>query len=172
MAVYPKLDWTRGGSRAVVLPAIALLWWFDPLRVRLRAALFGAVACFGGADARLSLAIPNDLYEEFDPNNFVSKFARSGVHQRARSLHPRLSRIRRCRDRAAGRRRSDSCTTAKRPPHIIMVFDEGSFDITAAPGIKVPPGYAGSLPLLRRQVAIACWSKAPAGRAGTPNTTC
>ena len=27
-------------------------------------------------------------------------------------------------------------------PHIIMLLDESSFDITAAPGIKVPPGYA------------------------------
>ncbi len=36
-----------------------------------------------------------------------------------------------------------SCTPAKKPPHIIMVHDELSFDIRLAPGIKVPPGYGG-----------------------------
>ena len=34
-----------------------------------------------------------------------------------------------------------SCRAPARRPHIVMVLDESSFDITAAPGIKVPPGY-------------------------------
>src|SRR4029077_4151104 len=33
------------------------------------------------------------------------------------------------------------CVPAPKPPHIIMVHDESSFDIRVAPGIKVPPGY-------------------------------
>ena len=77
LAVYPKLGWMIAAVAAVVLPVIALLWWFDPFRVRLRAALLGALGCLAALCA-LSLAIPNDLYEEFDPNNFVSKFARTG----------------------------------------------------------------------------------------------
>ena len=32
--------------------------------------------------------------------------------------------------------------SAGKRPHIVLVLDEASFDITAAPGIKVPPGYA------------------------------
>ena len=139
MAVYPKLGWTVAAVAAVVLPAIALLWWFDPFRVRLRAALVGALACFAALCA-LSLAIPNDLYEEFDPNNFVSKFARTGFTS-VFDLYTRgyLESDAVVTERLAAAQ--DSCTTAKRPPHIVMIFDEGSFDITRVPGIKVWPGY-------------------------------
>src|SRR5258708_22908392 len=35
----------------------------------------------------------------------------------------------------------ETCQTAGKPPHIIMVHDESSFDITAVPGIRVPPDY-------------------------------
>jgi hypothetical protein len=34
-----------------------------------------------------------------------------------------------------------ACNPARKLPHIILLHDESSFDITAAPGIKVPPGY-------------------------------
>ena len=139
MAVYPRLGWTVAAVAAVVLPAIALLWWLDPFRVRLRAALLGAVACFV-ALCGLSLAIPNDLYEEFDPNNFVSKFARTGFTS-IFDLYTRgyLESDAVVTERLAAAQ--DSCTTAKRPPHIVMIFDEGSFDITRVPGVKVWPGY-------------------------------
>jgi phosphoglycerol transferase MdoB-like AlkP superfamily enzyme len=33
------------------------------------------------------------------------------------------------------------CAPSAKPPHIIMVHDESSFDIRAIPGIKVPPKY-------------------------------
>ena len=38
-------------------------------------------------------------------------------------------------------RRPMSCHPPAKRPHIIMLLDESSFDITAAPGIKVPPDY-------------------------------
>ena len=34
-----------------------------------------------------------------------------------------------------------SCTPTSKPPHIILVHDESSFDIRAASGVKVPAGY-------------------------------
>ena len=34
-----------------------------------------------------------------------------------------------------------SCSPKGKLPHIILLHDESSFDITAAPVIKVPPGY-------------------------------
>jgi hypothetical protein len=37
---------------------------------------------------------------------------------------------------------SESCQPAKKPPHVIMVLDEASFDIRAVPGVKVPLDYA------------------------------
>src|SRR5208282_2166500 len=33
------------------------------------------------------------------------------------------------------------CKPATKPPNIIMLLDESSFDITASPSAKVPPGY-------------------------------
>jgi hypothetical protein len=33
------------------------------------------------------------------------------------------------------------CKPAIKPPHIILIHDESSFDIRSAPGIKVPPDY-------------------------------
>jgi hypothetical protein len=35
----------------------------------------------------------------------------------------------------------DACAPAHKPPHIVMVLDESSFDMTALPGIEVPRGY-------------------------------
>jgi hypothetical protein len=34
-----------------------------------------------------------------------------------------------------------ACHPSRKLPHIILLHDESSFDITAAPGVKVPPGY-------------------------------
>ena len=34
-----------------------------------------------------------------------------------------------------------SCTPSAKPPHIILVHDESSFDIRVAPGVKVPADY-------------------------------
>jgi phosphoglycerol transferase MdoB-like AlkP superfamily enzyme len=36
----------------------------------------------------------------------------------------------------------EECEATAKRPHIIMLLDESSFDITAAPGIKVPQGYS------------------------------
>ena len=140
LAVFPKLGWTVAAVAAAVLPMIALLWWFDPFRVRLRAALPGALGCLMALCA-LSLAVPNDLYEEFDPNNFVSKFARTGFTS-IFDLYTRgyLESDATATERLAATAQG-TCVTAKKPPHIVMIFDEGAFDITRVPGIKVWPGY-------------------------------
>jgi phosphoglycerol transferase MdoB-like AlkP superfamily enzyme len=36
----------------------------------------------------------------------------------------------------------EACDATAKRPHIIMLLDESSFDVTAAPGVKVPAGYA------------------------------
>ncbi len=140
LAIYPKLGLTIAATAAVVLPAAALLWWFDPFRVRLRAALFGSLGCFLALGA-LSLSVPYDLYEEFVPHSFVSKFARTGftgVYDLY--AHGYLESDAVVTERLAATAQ-DTCATSKTRPHIVMVFDEGSFDITRVPGIKVWPGY-------------------------------
>jgi len=35
----------------------------------------------------------------------------------------------------------ETCDTTVKRPHIIMLLDESSFDVTAAPGVRVPKGY-------------------------------
>ena len=63
-----------------------------------------------------------------------------------------------------------ACPASRR--NIIMVLDEASFDVTAIPGIKVPPSYARPFPVVRRQDADARASRVRAVRPGTPNTMC
>jgi hypothetical protein len=140
LTIYPELGRTILLAAAVVIPVIAALWWFDPLRVRLRAAALGAALCLGGLSA-LALTVPHDLYEEFENANYVSKFARTGVTgvvdlyargylESAAVASGRLAAV-----------PDEACRPAAKPPHIVMVFDESSFDITQIAGIKVPPGY-------------------------------
>ena len=78
MKIFPQL----GAKVAIVctlgLAALMAIWYFDPMRVRRRVALAGAGLSFA-ALIGLSLTIPNDPWDEFYAENYVSKFARSGV---------------------------------------------------------------------------------------------
>jgi hypothetical protein len=58
--VFPDLTLWVALAAAVVVPAIVLLWWFDPLRVRFRVAALGAVTCLAALGG-LALALPSDL---------------------------------------------------------------------------------------------------------------
>jgi hypothetical protein len=140
LTIFPQLGSTVAAAAAMALPALALLWWLDPYRVRLRAASLGALACVGGLGA-IEFVVPSDPYDEFYSGNYVSKFARSGVtgiydlvtrgyFEADASVPDRLG--------AAG---GDTCRPSVRPPHIVMVFDESSFDASRLPGIQLPPNY-------------------------------
>ena len=140
LTVFPNLWSMVLLAAALVVPAIGLLWWFDPFRVRAKMALAGAVVSFALLCA-LSLGVPSDLYEEFADTNYISKFARSGVTgtvdlftrgylESDETVAERLSAV-----------ADATCQTARKPPHIVMVFDESSFDITRVPGVKVAANY-------------------------------
>lgn len=140
LTIYPDLWLKAIIAAAFAVPALALMWWFDPLRVRVRVAAAGAVLCLAGA-AGISLAAPMKPYEAFFPDGYVSKFINSGADAILEFVtHGYMESDANVVDNfqlaAAG-----SCQTAAKPPHIILVLDESSFDITAAPGIKVGPGY-------------------------------
>jgi hypothetical protein len=96
------------------------------------------------------VAAPEQPWEPFQGVNHISNLARSGVvavsrltstgwieaDPAANSLTPRAY--------AAGRPMlppGEDCDTSVKRPHIIMLLDESSFDVTAAPGVKVPKGY-------------------------------
>ena len=140
MNIFPQLGAKVAIAATFGLIALALIWYFDPRRVPRRHALAGAVACLGGLIA-LSLAVPNDPWEEFYAENYVSKFARSGVTAIS-DLITRgvLESDATVSERLAGGAADETCAV-HRPPHIVMVFDESSFDARAIPGIKLPAGY-------------------------------
>ena len=140
LTVFPGLAAKVAAVAGIVLPLLALFWWFDPYRVRLRTAALGAVVCLAALSA-LSLAVPMDREKAFESTDYVSQFARSGTL----AVFDLATRGLMEADSAAIDRLSTaapvSCTPGQRLPHIILVLDELSFDISAVPGVKVPPGY-------------------------------
>lgn len=138
--IFPSLRWMVAVALAAILPVLFLMWRFDPFRVRRRTASAGAVACLGGIVA-LGLLQPLEPFESFSGGNFISTFARSGVEAVAElTTHGLLES-----DAVSANRldapSDDACRPARKPPHIVLVHDESSFDIRALPGVKVPPGY-------------------------------
>ena len=124
---------------ALLAVALTLTWYFDPFRVRRSVAMLGATACFAGL-VGLALAFPSDPWEEFYGENYFSKFTRSGVMAVGdlitRGVLESDAKVSEQLAATAGK----PCTVSK-PPHIVMVFDESSFDARAIPGIKIPAGY-------------------------------
>jgi hypothetical protein len=124
----------------VLLPALGLIWWIDSMRVRLRTATAGFAFCLAGI-VGVAAAYPEQDWEAFFSESYVSRFSRSGISA--------LSAL-----AAQGFMESDAvvterlkmlpevtCTPSGKPPHIVLVHDESSFDIRALPDVKVPAGY-------------------------------
>src|SRR5207249_1892199 len=85
--------------------------------------------------------VPEEPWEPFQGVNHLSNFSRSGVIEASGYLSQGLLDA----DAHAADRLNMATNATCRPtgkrPHIIMVLDESSFDITDAPDIKVPPDY-------------------------------
>src|SRR5581483_10298269 len=115
-------------------------WRFDPFRVyrwKAATALFG---CLAGLTA-LELHLPMQPFEAFYGGNQVSQFARSGVDAVHELLtHGMMEADASTTDRLQPSGES-SCQPRHRPPHIILIHDESSFDIRMAPSVRVPAGY-------------------------------
>src|SRR5437764_8169207 len=135
--VFPHLDTKATLAIGLLAFGMALIWYFDSFRVRRTVAALGAAACFTGLVV-LALAFPSDPWEEFYGENYFSKFTRSGVTAVGDFLVRGVLES----DAAVSDRLAAGATCAPvNPPHIIMVFDESSFDIRAIPDVKVPAGY-------------------------------
>jgi hypothetical protein len=140
LTVFPGLGQKIVLSLLLATPLIALIWWLDPHRVRLRTASMGCAACLVGLSG-VTFTFPSDPYDEFASVGFVSKFGRSAttavVDYFTRGLldadAPAAERL----NLAIGQ----NCTPTARLPHIIMIHDESSFDFSVVPSIKVPPSY-------------------------------
>jgi len=139
MTVFPGLGRTLAAVAVLTLAILVLLWRFDTLRVRLPVAALGGVVCLAALTA-LSFAVSPDREEEFWDENYVSKFARSGTtgiaHFMVRGLLEADDAV--AEHLGAG---EEPCRPRVKPPHIVMILDESSFDAGMIPGIKLPPGY-------------------------------
>jgi hypothetical protein len=90
----------------------------------------GGVAC-----------VPQEDWEAFFGDRYVSKFSRSGVAAiSALMMQGYMESDAVVTDRLI-MLPGTTCAPIGKPPHIILVHDESSFDIRVAPGIKVPAGY-------------------------------
>src|SRR5215470_947102 len=127
---------------SLALPALTLLWLVDPFRVRLRTATTGFVGC-AAALVGVAIAFPQEEWDAFAGDGYVSKFSRSGVAALSElATHGYMESDAAITDRLKTLP-NEICAPLARPPHIILVHDESSFDIRVLPGVKVPADYGG-----------------------------
>ena len=140
LAVIPGLRAQLAFAGFVLAMLLAIAWRLDPLRMRLRVSALGGTSCLAALTV-LSLSFPTDLYEDFFGQNYVSKFARTGVEAMHELItHGYLD----SRSATAEQLKVPpvaACAPTRKLPHIILLHDESNFDITAIPGVNVPPGY-------------------------------
>ena len=137
---------SSSSSAAVLIaaPLLVIMWRIDPFRVpRLRFRSPARSACASLPSPACRSQCPEEPWEQFQGINHVSTFVRSGVTT-AYELSTKgwidFDTTTSDQLRAAA---DEPCHPAGKPPNIIMVLDEASFDACAVPGIKLPPGYGG-----------------------------
>jgi hypothetical protein len=138
--IFPNLRWSVISAGLVTIPLMYALWWLDPFRIRRLPALACMLACLA-ALVGYSIEWPDEAWRGYYDDGYLSKFSRSGVTAVSDFIHYGFMES----DAVAREHLNvpllDSCHPVGRRPNIIMVHDESSFDIRAADGIKVPPGY-------------------------------
>jgi hypothetical protein len=140
LAVKPELYGKILVAFALIFPVLALIWWTDRFRVRLRTAVAGFIGC-AAALVGVSLAFPQEEWDTFVGEGYVSKFARSGVtavSEFATRGYMESDAVITDRLRTLP---NEVCVPGGKPPHIILVHDESSFDIRVLPGVKVAEDY-------------------------------
>ena len=140
MVIIPGLAWKVGLAVVLAIPVLVMTWRADPFRVPRGMAVLGCLGCMGALTA-LSFASPMDREDEFYPHQYVSKFARSASIATVDLIaHGVLEAD------AAGPGRlilgnGGGCEAGRKRPHIVMIFDESSFDATMLPDVQVPVNY-------------------------------
>jgi hypothetical protein len=140
LKTFPNFRLAVIGGLIAAVPLAILIWRSDPFRVRRAYAALGGTACLALMGI-MSLKVPEQAWEPFQGINHVSSFVRAGFTSLSQlstlgwieadaALPEKLKNV------AGG-----SCAPAAKPPHIIMVLDESSFDVSTVPGMQVPPGY-------------------------------
>ena len=150
LSIFPRLRTQLIVALVLAVPLLWLIWRADPLRAgrRLSLAVLAATTLLMSV---MSVAVPEQPWEPFQGVNHISNLARSGVVAVSRltstgwiEADPAAASPL-APAHAAGRLALppvETCDTTAKRPHIIMLLDESSFDVSAAPGVKVPKGYA------------------------------
>jgi hypothetical protein len=153
LSVFPRLRVQLIVAGVVAVPVLWVIWRADPFRAG-RLLPLAVLAATTVSISAMSVAVPEQPWEPFQGVNHISNLARSGVVAVSRlastgwiEADPPASGLLPLASGAFAIGRptqppGEKCDTAARRPHIIMLLDESSFDITAAPGVKVPPGYS------------------------------
>jgi hypothetical protein len=142
LSIFPDLRIIVIVAVLIAAPLLIMIWRIDLFRVPRAISLLGATAGIV-AITGLSLAFPEEPWEQFQGVNHISTFVRSGVTT-AYELSTKgwidFDATTSDQLRAAAH---ETCHPSVKPPNIVMVLDEASFDASAVPGIKLPPGYGG-----------------------------
>ena len=141
LTIYPNLRIGLLIAAVLIVPLVLLIWWLDPFRIRRSVAAACGAGCLAGAIG-LSVLVPEEPFDQFQGANHVSIFTRSGVSAVADLMTQGWMEFDTTTTERLRSVASEECRPAKKPPHIIMVLDESSFDIGVVPGVKVPDGYA------------------------------
>src|SRR5262249_38319498 len=134
--VNPDLVGKLALAVALAMPVMALLWRAQPFLMRPSTALLG-VFLFLPPLARLSLAVPTDREDEFYPHQYVSKFARSAAVAAVDLTNGGVLEADPATADQLNLGTGAACAPGRKLPHIVMVFDESSFDVTMMPNVKV-----------------------------------
>ena len=149
LSVKPDLGRNILIAAAFVVPVLAMLWWFDPVRIRRTSAAIGFAVCLVML-AGISLAFPQEEWDAFSRDDYVSKFVRSGVTaiveltrngymESAEVVTERLKTL-----------PDATCAPTSKPPHIILVHDEFELRYPYRLRGQRAGGIRPSLPLVRR----------------------
>jgi hypothetical protein len=139
--IFPSLRGQLALAALLSVPVLWLIWRLDPFRIRRSTALAGASSSLAVIVA-LSVAVPEQPWEPFQGINHISNLARSGVASVSQLTSDGwLEAAAKSPGETPMPVASTGCAASAPRPHIIMLLDESSFDIRAAPGIKVPAGY-------------------------------
>src|SRR5262249_19899960 len=118
LAIKPDLYGKVLLALALVLPALTLLWLVDTSRVRLRTAAAGFAACATGL-VGVALAFPQEEWDAFAGDGYVSKFSRSGVAAMSElAMHGYMGSDAAITDRLKTLP-NEVCAPQAKPPHII-----------------------------------------------------
>ena len=140
LTIFPDLRIAVMVAAVLAIPLCIVIWRIDRFRLQARTSVCGALVSLVGI-VGLSSMVPEEPWEPFSGVNYTSNFARSAVLSVSELIsHGWFEADAALVDRLK-LTASNNCQPSGKPPHIILLLDESSFDITAAPGIRVPPGY-------------------------------